>query len=457
MSNHAGRAFAVHWSELPQWDPLTASLAARFKTSYPLVPLGEVATVRWELATKAQLDSGEVKMVERVSFDGEIFAGGKDSTKMEQWVARPGDLLISKIRARQGSVGLVSESHGLVSGSIHYRSLTPDATKVDAVYAWLALRSDYCRAQFLAATGGAMKGEISEERLLALKIPLPALTTQQAIVDHWNATQKRNAAALRAADEHEAEVEANFLNSLGLKQAALPSIQRGFALRWTDIQRWGVDGLRKTIGGIDPSKGKFAAQPLGTMLEFAQYGTSDKANELEKGIPVLRIGNIKEGRISWDNLKHIELAPKTEASLMLVDGDILIIRTSGSRDLVGTCGVYRGDRPAVFASYLIRLRVDQTKAVPEFISYFVNSPAGRQQVDAVSRQIMQNNINSEEIKGLRIPLPPISIQKQLVAKVISARAKIAAERAAAAKLAADTTWEVEQMILGVFPVPLTKH
>ena len=139
--------------------------------------------------------------------------------------------------------------------------------------------------------------------------------------------------------------------------------------------------------------------------------------------------------------------------MRLADGDILIIRTSGSRDLVGTCGVYRGDRPAVFASYLIRLRVDQTKAVPEFISYFVNCPAGRQQVDGVSRQIMQNNINSEEIKGLRIPLPPLAIQKQLVAEVTAARALIAAERAAAAKLADDTAREVEEMILGHRPAP----
>ncbi len=224
---------------------------------------------------------------------------------------------------------------------------------------------------------------ISEERLLAVNIPLPPLATQQAIVAHWQATQDKNAAAFKAADEHEESSRRKFLKALGLDDRAQAITQRAFALRWTEIERWGVDGLRKGVGCIDPTKGKFAPVSLGCVLDLVQYGTSEKANEEGRGVPVLRIGNIKDGMIGWDNLKHIQLPEKTENGLRLVDGDILIIRTSGSRDLVGTCGVYRGDRPAVFASYLIRLRVDQSKTLPEFVSYFINSAAGRQQVDAV--------------------------------------------------------------------------
>jgi len=62
-------------------------------------------------------------------------------------------------------------------------------------------------------------------------------------------------------------------------------------------------------------------------------------------------------------------------------------------------------------------------------------------------------INSNEVRSAPIPLPPLSIQKQLVAEVTAAREQIATERASAAKLAADTTREVEQMILGQIPAP----
>ena len=69
-------------------------------------------------------------------------------------------------------------------------------------------------------------------------------------------------------------------------------------------------------------------------------------------------------------------------------------------------------------------------------------------MDSISRQIMQNNINSEEIRTLRVPLPPPEIQRELVERVTAARAEIARERAAAADLRLSIAAEVESLILG---------
>jgi len=51
----------------------------------------------------------------------------------------------------------------------------------------------------------------------------------------------------------------------------------------------------------------------------------------------------------------------------------------------------------------------------------------RQQVNAISRQIMQNNINSEELRSLLIPLPPPQMQKEIMRHVESGREKISIE------------------------------
>ena len=120
----------------------------------------------------------------------------------------------------------------------------------------------------------------------------------------------------------------------------------------------------------------------------------------------------------------------------------------GSRDLVGTCAVFHGSEQAVFASYLLRLRFDTARANSDYVCWFLNSALGRQQVDSISRQIMQNNINSEEIRTLRVPLPPLEVQRKLVERVIAARAEIARERAAAAALRQTIAAEVEALILG---------
>jgi type I restriction enzyme S subunit len=93
------------------------------------------------------------------------------------------------------------------------------------------------------------------------------------------------------------------------------------------------------------------------------------------------------------------------------------------------------------------------KALPDFVAFFINSPIGRLQVETVSRQIMQNNINSEELRGLQIPLAPLDIQSQIMETVNQQRQAIAEERKAAKKREAEAAKEVEDMILGIRPVP----
>jgi len=79
----------------------------------------------------------------------------------------------------------------------------------------------------------------------------------------------------------------------------------------------------------------------------------------------------------------------------------------------------------VFASYLIRIRIRTDLALPEFVSLVLNSPIGREQINAVSRQIIgQANINSQELRELRIPLPSLTEQAEIVRRFDDARAGI---------------------------------
>src|SRR5205807_1699278 len=84
--------------------------------------------------------------------------------------------------------------------------------------------------------------------------------------------------------------------------------------------------------------------------------------------------------------------------------------------------VFNFDGDWVFASYLIRLRIDTTQALPEFVTAFLNTFWGRRQVEHVSRQILMSNINAQEIRALQIPLPKPSKQRELLEALNAARA-----------------------------------
>ena len=98
---------------------------------------------------------------------------------------------------------------------------------------------------------------------------------------------------------------------------------------------------------------------------------------------------------------------------------------------------------------MIRVRTYAAKADPDFIAYAINSPLGRQQIDALSRQIIgQANINSEELRSLQIPLPPLDVRRNIMRRVAEGRADIAREREAAQQRARDIEEEIEALILG---------
>ncbi len=156
---------------------------------------------------------------------------------------------------------------------------------------------------------------------------------------------------------------------------------------------------------------------VGEMVEALQYGTSAKTSEDASGVPVLRMGNIKEGSLVLDSVKYLPVNHKEFPALLLQDGDLLFNRTN-SAELVGKSAVYRGNpSPCSCASYLIRARL-KPGYVPEFLAYFINSPFGRAWIrSVVSQQVGQANVNGTKLKALSVPVPKLSEQRRIVTEV----------------------------------------
>ena len=93
--------------------------------------------------------------------------------------------------------------------------------------------------------------------------------------------------------------------------------------------------------------------------------------------------------------------------------------------------------------------VEESKAIPEFITYVINSRIGRQQIDSLSRQIIgQANINSEELRSLQIPLPPVKTQINIMSRLKEGYKTISHERERAESKKKEIEAEIEALILG---------
>jgi type I restriction enzyme S subunit len=155
---------------------------------------------------------------------------------------------------------------------------------------------------------------------------------------------------------------------------------------------------------------------LGEVIQQPKYGTAKKCSYDMSGKAVLRIPNVINGSIDNSDLKYAEFNDDEVLAYSLIEGDILTIRSNGSVDIVGKSAlVKKKDENYLYAGYLIRLRPRLEKIVPKYLLYALFSTYLRNQIELKAKSTSGvNNINSEELKSLILPLCSIGDQKRIV-------------------------------------------
>jgi type I restriction enzyme S subunit len=145
---------------------------------------------------------------------------------------------------------------------------------------------------------------------------------------------------------------------------------------------------------------------LGDILTRVQYGSSE-ALHAKGPTPVLRMMNLESGKITTSDLKYSKATGGQLSDILLRKGDILFNRTN-SMELVGKSALFDIDGEYSFASYLLRLNVDQKLSTPEFINRYLNHPLIQYRLKAYATPgVSQANINPGSLKQIPIVLPPL--------------------------------------------------
>lgn len=155
---------------------------------------------------------------------------------------------------------------------------------------------------------------------------------------------------------------------------------------------------------------------VGGLVSDIRYGTAKKCYPEEHGVAVLRIPNVSGGQIVLSDLKYAELEERELRKLALQVGDILIVRSNGSPELVGRPALVTEQAEGLaYAGYLIRLRPDAEAIVPDYLKLMLESPQTRAVVEVAARSTSGvHNINSEELAALSIPCPETDEQLEIV-------------------------------------------
>lgn len=253
----------------------------------------------------------------------------------------------------------------------------------------------YCISQknvFIEKGKGGAQPNISQIILKQHPIPLPPLSEQQRIVEHI----EELFAKLDEAKERLQEV----VDSFAVRKAAI--LHKAFTGELT--KQWRCEN-----GVSDES---WEEKTIGEICSSLKYGTSKKSSD-DGEVVVLRMGNLQNGEIDWSNLAYTSDEEDIKKYL-LKSGDVLFNRTN-SPELVGKTSIYRGEMPAIYAGYLIKLDYEKNIVVGDYLNYYLNSSKAKEYYMQVKTDgVSQSNINAKKIGEFEIPLPTLPEQHEIV-------------------------------------------
>jgi type I restriction enzyme S subunit len=311
--------------------------------------------------------------------------------ELEQLSVRAGDVLV--VEGGQGGFGRAAYVDGGLPGwgfqnSINRLRPIGDYDGRFIAFYLIALRA----SGFIKAYSNVVSmPHLTAEKLARIPIPLPPLEEQRAIADYLDRETARIDTLI---EEQQRLIEM-------LRERRWAVVERGVALL-----DWGT-----------PLK---AVAPL---IQTGPFGSQLKSDEYEdRGVPVINPSHIIAGEVVPD--PRIAVSAEKAAELVrhtLKDGDLIAAR----RGDLGRCAVV-GPPAAGFlcgtGSALVRL--DQTRVEPSFVATVFSSRRNRDALSLASVGSTMDNLNSNIIGALRLPVPPLDEQRRLTTELKDATIKI---------------------------------
>jgi type I restriction enzyme S subunit len=370
-------------------------------SKWPMVRLGEVLqrVARAEVPVPGTMYRQiGVKLWGGGAYERDSIDGG--STKYPQlFRVEAGDIIVNKIWARHGSVAVVPSSHAGCYASGEFPIFSTKRDRLDPRWIhWLTKTHSFWAQCDEKSRGTSGKNRIRPERFLEIEIPFPPLTEQRRIVARIEelAAQIEEARRLRREAVEEAEA---FLSAC---------ISRLF----NPQNDWETKEVRE-------------------FCEPPQYGYTAPATDETIGPHLLRITDIQQGQVNWERVPYCHCPDP--AKYALKPGDLVFARTGAT---TGKSYVIRECPEAVFASYLIRLRVREHVLV-DYLYWYFQSSSYWAQISDEKKGTGQPNLNGSKLARIKVPVAPLDQQRHIVAELDALQAEVDRLKALQAETAAE--------------------
>ena len=417
MAEYAGfvsapRCLIKQWQHLEAW--ITNADLVSYESPFPLVELRNLVSQRRE-RLEVVLSFGDAQPI-TVHLSGGVSIRERGSPyKGSVFTAYPGDIVLSKIDARNGAIGVVPHHIGKAAVTSEFPVFSPDTSIVDAEFVRLVVRTgNFLDSLDSCSSGTSGRKRITAESFLNLLIPLPTLAEQKDLISRYRAELEAADRVRQQAVEIEALGMREFEAGLGLTEGT-PKIDEGIAVaQYSELDRWSYDWVvqSRTVANVDS---------LGaTMVELAsvadiQYGLAKSPNNRPSmnSRKYLRVANVQRWYLDLTEIKTIDVPDEEMHHYRLQTNDVLVCE-GGALDNVGRAALWSGEiEDCVHQNHVLRARINDQSVLPNFALVVLNSSYGQRYFRMKAKRTTIASINRSDLATFPLPLPPVQVQDQL--------------------------------------------
>jgi type I restriction enzyme, S subunit len=293
--------------------------------------------------------------------------------------------------------------------------LQPNVDRIDGRWLFHLLSAPDTRAalsELASGTSGSMKN-LAQEKFMGLRLAVPSLREQRKIATILSSLDDAIEATQAVIDQLAVVKKAMMAELL---TRGLPGRHTRFKM--TELgevpESWDVVSVAEVGPGDRPTA---QTGPFGAQLRPEDF--------VDSGVPVLKIGNVRWGRLDLANLDHVSARKARDlARFQVRAGDLLFARqgaTTGRNALADErCEGW------VINYHIIRVATDHARCLPRYLMTCFNSDLVQKQVGREKGRGNRDGINTENILGFRMPLPTLSEQAQITEALARIEAAVVA-------------------------------
>jgi len=355
-------------------------VVAAVQSKWPMVKLGEVCEVISGQSPDGVTynDRGEGMPFHqgKTEFTDCVIGPARSWTTAPARIAEPHDIVIS-VRAPVGPVNLVTQKICIGRG---LAAIRPMNSKIDELFLFFILRG---MEDSITGSHGAAFASINRKEIEAIEIPLPPLEIQRQMVAELDGYRK--------VIEGARQIIANYKPTIRI-DPKWPMVKLGEACSFM-------------TGGT----------PKSTVKEYYQNGT----------VPWLVSGDIHMGEIKGCEGRITEKGIQDSNARYLPENSVLIA-LNGQGKTRGTVAILRMPKATCNQSLVAITSLSSSGLKPEFIFYILREMYT--QIRALTGDEQRSGLNMPILRTIEIPLPPLAIQREIVAGLESERALVEANR-----------------------------